>query len=152
MGKYATIIGLLYFNSISANSTLGAFSSRTWAVCEISSTSSIYWQIEAAAGTSPGRLIETDSNGNIIHQFPEDVAGNENVLADNFNPHGLTVNWEKNVLLTSDFIVPLTILKPTLGKVSDNTLRLWNLSARTIISTITIPNVGHCLSRIVPWH
>lgn len=152
MGKYATIIGLLYFNSISANSTLGAFSSHTWAVCEISSTSSIYWQIEAAGGTSPGRLIETDSDGNIIHQFPEDLAGNANVLADNFNPHGLTVNWEKNVLLTSDFIVPLTILKPTLGKVSDNTLRLWNLSARTIISTITIPNVGHCLSRIVPWH
>lgn len=78
------------------------------------------------------------------------MAGTANVLADNFNPHGLTVNWEKNVLLTSDFIVPLTILKPTLGKVSDNTLRLWNLSARKIISTITIPNVGHCLSRIVP--
>lgn len=99
-----------------------------------------HWQTEAAAGTSPGRLVETDAQGNIIHEFPDDLA---NVLQDNFNPHGLTVNWEKNVILTSDFIVPLTILKPTLGKVSDNTLRLWNLSARKIISTITIPNVSH---------
>lgn len=89
--------------------------------------------------------METDAQGNIIKEFPEltDVAGTANVVKDNFNPHGLTVDWEKNVILTSDFIVPLTILKPTLGKVSDNTLRLWNLSARKIISTITIPNVGH---------
>ena len=92
--------------------------------------------------------METDAQGNIIHQFPEDPAGTANILKDNFNPHGLTVDWNKNVLLTSDFIVPLTILKPTLGKVSDNTLRLWNLAARTIISTITIPNVSHCRSRI----
>lgn len=69
------------------------------------------------------------------------MEGNLNILADNFNPHGLTVDWNKNVILTSDFIVPVTILKPTLGKISDNTLRLWNLSARKIISTITIPNV-----------
>lgn len=87
--------------------------------------------------------METDAQGNIIHQFPEDIAGTANVLADKFNPHGLSVDWEKDIILTSDFVVPVTILKPTLGKVSDNTLRLWNLSARTIISTITIPNVGH---------
>lgn len=102
-----------------------------------------HWQTEAAAGTSPGRLVETNAQGDIIHEYPEDLAGTENILKDNFNPHGLTVDWEKNVILTSDFIVPLTILKPTLGKVSDDTLRLWNLSARKIISTITIPNVGH---------
>lgn len=87
--------------------------------------------------------METNAEGDIIHQFPEDAAGNLNILQDNFNPHGLTVDWEKNVILTSDFIVPVTILKPTLGKISDNTLRLWNLSARKIISTITIPNVCH---------
>ena len=87
--------------------------------------------------------METDAQGNIIHQYPEDGPGNLNILKDNFNPHGLTVDWNKDVILTSDFVVPLSILKPTMGKVSDNTLRLWNLSARKIISTITIPNVGH---------
>lgn len=96
--------------------------------------------------------METNAEGDITHEFPEDPAGIANVLGENFNPHGLTVDWQKNVILTSDFIVPLSILKPTLGKVSDNTLRLWNLSARKIISTITIPNVGHFAVRRLEYN
>ncbi|KAL8792147.1 MAG: hypothetical protein Q9195_005243 [Heterodermia aff. obscurata] len=96
----------------------------------------------SAGGTSPGRLVETDSDFNIIAQHPQDVDGNANIFEDLFNPHGLSVDFDKNIILTSDFIVPLSILKPSLGKISDNTLRLWNLASRTIISTITIPNGG----------
>jgi len=100
----------------------------------------------SAAGTAPGRVVETDGNYNIIGEFPAltDVASTANLLEDNFNPHGLTVNWEKNIFLTSDFVIPVTILKPAsaLGIVHDNTLRLWNLAQRSIISTITIPNVS----------
>jgi hypothetical protein len=44
--------------------------------------------------------------------------------------------------LTSDFVVPLSVLKPTTGIQRADTLRLWNLDSRTIISTITIPNGG----------
>lgn len=29
----------------------------------------------SALGTSPGRLVETDAGGNIIHEWPEDVDG-----------------------------------------------------------------------------
>lgn len=29
----------------------------------------------SALGTSPGRLVETDAKGNIIHEWPEDVEG-----------------------------------------------------------------------------
>lgn len=29
----------------------------------------------SAVGTSPGRLVETDAKGNIIHEWPEDVEG-----------------------------------------------------------------------------
>lgn len=29
----------------------------------------------SALGTSPGRLVETDAGGNIIHEWPEDVKG-----------------------------------------------------------------------------
>ncbi|MCJ1454450.1 hypothetical protein MMC28_004803 [Mycoblastus sanguinarius] len=104
--------------------------------------SKILNDIIAGAGTSPGRLVETDSNDNIIGEVPEDVAGNANILADNFNPHALTIDWEKNLILTSDYIVPLSILKPSLGIIRDNILRLWNLGTRTIISTLTIPNGG----------
>ncbi|KAK1765581.1 hypothetical protein QBC33DRAFT_571274 [Phialemonium atrogriseum] len=94
----------------------------------------------SAVGTSPGRLVETDANGNIIHEWPEDVAGVLNILSEQFSPHGLTVDWNKNIIITSDFVVPITILKPTLGIKKANTLRLWDLKTRTIISTITIPN------------
>lgn len=45
-------------------------------------------------------------------------------------------------MLTSDFVIPLSILKPTTGIQRADTLRLWDLQARTIISTITIPNGG----------
>lgn len=96
----------------------------------------------SAVGTSPGRLIETDSNFNIIHQWPEDVEGVLSILDEPFNPHGLTVDFDRQLGITSDFIVPLSILKPTSGKIPDNTLRLWNLATHKIISTITIPDGG----------
>lgn len=96
----------------------------------------------SAVGTSPGRLVETDSNFNIIHEWPEDVPSVLNILGEQFSPHGLSIDWNKNIILTSDFVVPVTILKPTTGKVSANTLRLWDLDKRSIISTLTIPNVS----------
>lgn len=96
----------------------------------------------SAVGTSPGRLVETDAQGSILHEWPEDVNGLVNILGEQFSPHGLSVDFDKNIILTSDYVVPLSILKPTLGIQRANTLRLWNLASRTIISTITIPNGG----------
>lgn len=93
----------------------------------------------SAAGTSPGRLVETDANGDIIHQWPEDVDGTLNILGQQFSPHGLAVDFERNYILTSDFVVPASILKPTTGVQYANTLRLWDLPTRKIINTITIP-------------
>lgn len=99
-------------------------------------------------GTSPGRLIETDENFDIIHEWPEDVDGTLNILGEQFSPHGLSIDWKRKVILTSDFVVPLSILKPSLGVVHANTLRLWDLDSRTIIRTLTIPNVGISHSHI----
>ena len=100
----------------------------------------------AAAGTSPGRLIETDNNFNIIGEHPEDVASQANIVASQFSPHGLSVDFDKNLILTSDYVVPLSVLKPSLGIIRANTLRLWNLATKSIISTITIPNVSCTIS------
>jgi selenium-binding protein 1 len=96
----------------------------------------------SAVGTSPGRLIETDANFDIIHEWPEDVDGTLNILEKQFSPHGLSIDWNRKLILTSDFVVPLSVLKPTTGIQRADTLRLWNLDSRTIISTITIPNVS----------
>jgi hypothetical protein len=96
----------------------------------------------SAVGTSPGRLVETDAEFNIIHEWPEDVPSTLNILGEQFSPHGLSIDLKNNIILTSDFVVPVTILKPAsiAGIQKANTLRLWELSSRKIISTITIPN------------
>ncbi|KAK3984047.1 selenium-binding protein [Cladorrhinum sp. PSN332] len=94
----------------------------------------------SAVGTSPGRLVETDAKGNIIHEWPEDVQSTLNILGEQFSPHGLAVDFDKKIALTSDFVVPLTVLKPTLGIQRANTLRLFDLNTHKILSTITIPN------------
>jgi hypothetical protein len=96
----------------------------------------------SAVGTSPGRLVETDADFNIIHEWPEDVPSTLNILGEQFSPHGLSIDYKNNIILTSDFVVPVTILKPAsaAGIVKANTLRLWELSSRKILSTITIPN------------
>lgn len=120
--------------------------SLTWAVSGVESRGFPTLCTEhftAAVGTSPGRLVETDANFDIIHEWPEvtDVSSTLNILGEQHSPHGLSVDWDRNVILTSDFVVPLSILKPTLAIQKANTLRLWNLASRSIISTITIPNV-----------
>ncbi|CAI7676011.1 unnamed protein product [Penicillium pancosmium] len=96
----------------------------------------------SAVGTSPGRLIETDAEFNIIHEYPEDVEGTLNILGEQFSPHGLSIDWEKKLILTSDFVEPITILKPSLGVRHANTLRLWDLDTKKILSTLTIPDGG----------
>ena len=62
----------------------------------------------SAVGTSPGRLIETDANFNIIHEWPEDVDSTLNILGEQFSPHGLSIDWNKQIILTSDFVVPVS--------------------------------------------
>lgn len=96
----------------------------------------------SAVGTSPGRLIETDANFDIIHEWPEDVEGTLNILGEQFSPHGLSIDWKNKFILTSDFVEPISILKPTTGVRRANTLRLWDLDSRTIINTLTIPDVS----------
>lgn len=96
----------------------------------------------SAVGTSPGRLVETDADYNIIHEWPEDVEGTLNILGEQFSPHGLSIDWERKFILTSDFVEPVTILKPSAGVRKANTLRLWDLDSRKIINTLTIPNVS----------
>ncbi|KAJ3050498.1 hypothetical protein HK097_008548 [Rhizophlyctis rosea] len=95
----------------------------------------------SAAGTAPGRLVETDKDFNIIGEHPQDLSQID-ILFPNFNPHGLAIDFERNVILTSDFAVPLTTLKPTTGVVYDSTVRVWDLAKRSITNTINLPNGG----------
>ncbi|KAF2159019.1 hypothetical protein M409DRAFT_30554 [Zasmidium cellare ATCC 36951] len=96
----------------------------------------------SAVGTSPGRLIETDADYNIIHQWPEDVPGVLSVLDSQFSPHGLAVDYDNGYIYTSDFVIPITVLKPSAGIVGGHSVRLWDLNTRTILNSVQIPNGG----------
>ncbi|KAJ3037850.1 hypothetical protein HDV00_001265 [Rhizophlyctis rosea] len=96
----------------------------------------------SAGGTAPGRLVETDKNFDIIAEHPTDLASTVDAVSPNFNPHGLSIDWERNTILTSDFAVPLTTLKPTTGVVYDNTVRVWDLDTRKIVNTIVLDQGG----------
>lgn len=95
----------------------------------------------STVGTAPGRLIETNKDFDIIGQWPQSL-DNINALSQQFTPHGLSIDWKNNWILTSDYVVPLSVLKPSTGIQRANTLRLWDLRSRRIVSTITIPHGG----------
>ncbi|KAF2126740.1 hypothetical protein P153DRAFT_398845 [Dothidotthia symphoricarpi CBS 119687] len=94
----------------------------------------------SAVGTLPDHLIEADADFNIIHEWPEDIEGTLIILGEQCSPHSPSIDFEKNIILISDFDVPVIILKP--ASAADiqkaNTLRLWELPSRKITSTITI--------------
>ncbi|KAL5044807.1 hypothetical protein BDW71DRAFT_198705 [Aspergillus fruticulosus] len=104
----------------------------------------------SALGTSPGRLVETDAHFNIIHKWPEDVDGLLNILGEQFSPHGLSIGWERKLILTSDFVEPISILKPSLGIRGIDTLCLWYLGSKKILNTITIPEGDGIQDTIYP--
>src|SRR5260370_20444850 len=57
-------------------------------------------QMGSASGGAPGRLAEFDADLHLIKEWPEDPP------QDGFNPHGISVRPEINLLVTSDYILP----------------------------------------------
>jgi hypothetical protein len=71
---------------------------------------------------------------------------------DGFNPHGISVRPELNLMFTSDFICPSTTLHAMPGGLDlRGSIRVWNLRQRTILRTIQIPNAGGTIDvRLIP--
>lgn len=61
---------------------------------------------------------------------------------EQFSPHGLAVDNKNGYLWTSDFVIPASVLKPSLGIVRADSVRLWDLDTRTILNNIHIPDGG----------
>lgn len=90
-----------------------------------------------AGGTAPGRVVEYDANYNERGQWPVVPP------LDGFNPHGIAIDEAHNLLLTSDFVCPLHTLNLVPGVVNGEidargSVRVWNLSLRTITKTIKV--------------
>jgi len=86
------------------------------------------------AGHAPGRVAEFNRNLELIAEHPETPPD------DGFNPHGISVRPELNLMVTSDFICPSTTLHAMPGGLDlRGSIRVWDLQQRKILRTIHIP-------------
>lgn len=99
-----------------------------------------------AMGHAPGRVAEFDRNLNLVAEHPSVPP------ADGFNPHGISVRPELNLMVTSDFICPSTTLDVMPGGLDlRGSIRVWDLQNRTILRTIQIPGAGGTIDvRLIP--
>src|SRR5262249_25098850 len=116
-------------------------------------------QMGSASGGAPGRLAEFDAGLHLIKEWPDDPP------PDGFNPHGISVRPESNLVVTSGFIPPeitlmvtSTFILPagTLNVVPGDpvlrgSIRGWDFGARKIVRTVQIPTaLGLMDVRLIP--
>jgi hypothetical protein len=99
-----------------------------------------------AQGHAPGRVAEFNGKLELVAEHP--AAPPE----DGFNPHGISVRPELNLMVTSDFICPSTTLHAMPGGLDlRGSVRVWDLRQRTILRSIQIPNAGGTIDvRLIP--
>jgi len=97
-------------------------------------------------GHSPGRVVEFNKRLELVAEHPQDPP------EDGFDPHGISVRPELNLMVTSDFICPSSTLAATAGDLDlKGSVRVWDLKQRTILRTITIPRAGGTIDvRLIP--
>ncbi len=94
-------------------------------------------QMGSATGGAPGRVAEFDRHLRLVKEWPDAPP------QDGFNPHGISVRPELNLMVTSDFINPVSTLNVVPGDPElRGAIRVWDLQQRTIVRTIEIPD-GH---------
>ncbi|HEY2930276.1 MAG TPA: selenium-binding protein SBP56-related protein [Acidobacteriota bacterium] len=85
-------------------------------------------------GHHPGRIAEFDKNLQLVAEYPEVPP------QDGFNPHGISVRPEINLMVTSDFVCPSTTLHAVPGSLDlRGSIRVWNFKKRKIVQTIKLP-------------
>jgi len=86
------------------------------------------------AGHHPGRVAEFDRDLRLVAEHPAEPP------TDGFNPHGISVRPEINLMVTSDFICPSTTLHAVPGGLDlRGSIRIWNFRERKIVRTVTLP-------------
>lgn len=97
-------------------------------------------------GHAPGRVAEFDANLHLVREWPDTPP------QDGFNPHGIAVRPELNLMVTSDFICPSTTLDVVPGGLDlRGGIRVWDLAQRKIVRSIEIPHAGGTIDvRLIP--
>jgi selenium-binding protein 1 len=103
-------------------------------------------QMGSADGGAPGRVVEFDGGLRRVGSWPATPP------ADGFNPHGISVRPDLNLMMTSDFILPDSTLDVVPGPiVLRSTVRAWDFERRRIVKTIEAPGgVGMMDIRLIP--
>ncbi|MBR7780211.1 selenium-binding protein SBP56-related protein [Undibacterium rugosum] len=98
-------------------------------------------------GDALGRVVEINHLGKIVHEWPD------NPPTDGFNPHGISVRPELNLMMTSDFVNPITTITAAKRNMEfRNTIRVWNFEKRSIVKTIVVPGaVGTMDVQLIPF-
>jgi hypothetical protein len=100
----------------------------------------------SAVGGAPGRIVEFNASRQLVHEWPDILP------TDGFNPHGISVRPEANLMITSDFINPVTTLIGYPGSLAiRGSVRVWDFKNRTIVRTIQIPPaIGTMACQLIP--
>lgn len=96
-------------------------------------------------GGTPGRVVEVDGNLNVVGEWPTNPP-------EGFNPHGISVRHDLNLMVTSDFVDPASTLNVTPGEpLFRNTIHVWDLAARSIVRTIPVEGaIGTMDVKLIP--
>lgn len=90
-----------------------------------------------AQGHHPGRVAEFDRDLKLVAEHPSEPP------PDGFNPHGISVRPEANLMVTSDFVCPATTLNAVPGDLTlRGSVRVWDFRSRKILRTIPLPGAG----------
>lgn len=90
----------------------------------------------SATGGPGGRVVEFDRNLRLVGEYPATAPAD-----GGFNPHGIDADFSRNLLVTSDFINPVTTLNVWPGPVElRSSVRFWDLRHRRITRTVMLPD------------
>jgi len=94
------------------------------------------------AGHHPGRVAEFDRDLRLVAEHPAEPP------TDGFNPHGISVRPEINLMVTSDFICPVRTLHVHGGDTADlrSSVRVWDFS-KISPSTMIAPSSRSTMRR-----
>jgi selenium-binding protein 1 len=102
-------------------------------------------QMGSATGGAPGRLAEFDRRLRLVGEHPL-------YPPSDFNPHGISADFSRNLLVTSDFLLPASTLNVWPGPIElRGALRFWDLARREIVRTVYLPEVwGSMDVKLIP--
>lgn len=115
-------------------------------------------QMGSASGGTPGQLAEFDRNLQFVAEYPgvpgvtPFQAPLDGSTLEGFNPHGISADFGRNRLVTSDFINPVTTLNVWSGPVElRGALRFWDLKKRQIVRTVMLPETAGSMDvKLIP--